>query len=241
MNSIEIIRKIIRNLWIVRWIIPTIYFNFHYLPFRQAMYLPILLRKPRLNKLKGKVTIMGKVKPGMIRLGIFSVSIYPARGIMFQNCGEIIFKGRCRIGNDSYISVGDTGHLIFGDGFSASSSLKIACYDTIQLDRDVHCGWECIFMDTDFHRMKYVDRGESPKAYGPITIGEGCWLGFRSVVQKNTVLPNRTTVASNSLVNKAYDIPEASIIGGVPAKLVKTGLYRDMNDDSIYYDCKHSN
>ena len=178
----------------------------------------------------------GKIKPGMIRLGVFSVSIYPSRGFMIENRGSIIFRGRCSIGNDSYISVGKSGTLIFGDSYSATTSLKIACYDIIEFGKDVSCGWECTFMDTDFHRMKYLDGRESPKPYGPIRIGDGCWFGFRSVVQKNTVLPRRTTVASNSLVNKAYNIPEASIIAGQPAKLVKTGIYRDMNDDKINYN-----
>ena len=170
----------------------------------------------------------------MIKLGVFGVSIYPNRGIMIENNGTIIFKGQCYIGNDSYISVGKSGTLIFGDGFSAS--LKIACYDTIDLSKDVHCGWECVFMDTDFHRMKFIDGRESPKAYGPIRIGDGCWFGFRSIVQKNTLLPNRTTVASNSLINKIYDIPEVSIIAGQPAKLVKVGICRDMKDNMVVYN-----
>ena len=235
----KIIKKIKRDAWVLRYIIPTIYFNFHYLPFRQAIFLPVYLRKPKLLTLKGKVIIQmggGKIKPGMIKLGVFGVSIYPSKGIMFQNRGTVVFRGRCSIGNDSYISVGKSGTLVFGDGFSASTSLKIACYDTIEFSKDVHCGWECTFMDTDFHRMKYLDGRESPKPYGPIRIGEGCWFGFRSIVQKNTVLPKRTTVASNSLVNKAYYIPEASIIAGQPAKLVKTGIYRDMHDDKIIYE-----
>ena len=171
----------------------------------------------------------------MIRLGVFGVSIYPSKGIMFQNRGTIIFKGRCSIGNDSYISVGKSGTLVFGDGFTATTSLKVACYDTIEFGKDVLCGWECTFMDTDFHRMKYLDGRESPKAYGSIRIGDECWFGFRSVVQKNAILPKRTTVASNSLVNKAFEIPEASIIAGQPAKFVKTGLYRDMKDDNVEY------
>lgn len=37
----------------------SIYFNFHYLPFRQAVKLPILLYKPKLLKLKGIVKIGG--------------------------------------------------------------------------------------------------------------------------------------------------------------------------------------
>lgn len=235
----RIFNKIKRDAWVLRYIIPTIYFNFHYLPFKQAILLPVYLRKPKLLTLKGKVIVQngrGGVKPGMIRLGVFGVSIYPSRGIMFQNSGTIVFKGRCSIGNDSYISVGKSGTLVFGDGYTATTSLKVACYDTIEFGKNVSCGWECVFMDTDFHRMKYLDGRESPKAYGPIRIGDGCWFGFRSIVQKNTVLPNRTTVASNSLVNKRYDIPEASIIAGQPAKLVKTGIYRDMKDDMIKYN-----
>ena len=66
------------------------------------------------------------------------MSIYPSRGIMIENRGTIIFKGRCSIGNDSYVSVGKSGTIVFGDGFSASTSLKIACYDTIELAKDVH-------------------------------------------------------------------------------------------------------
>ena len=236
----RIFNKVKQDAWVLKYIIPTIYFNFHYLPFKQAIFLPIYLRKPQLLTLKGKVIIQAggdKIKPGMIRLGVFGVSIYPSKGIMFQNRGTVVFRGRCSIGNDSYISVGKSGSLVFGDGFSASTSLKIACYDTIEFAKDVLCGWECFFMDTDFHRMKYLDGRESPKPYGPIRIGEGCWFGFRSIVQKNTVLPKRTTVASNSLVNKKYDIPEASIIAGQSAKLVKTGIYRDMHDDTVvYYD-----
>ena len=38
-------------------------------------------------------------------------------------------------------------------------------------------------------------------------------------------------------LNKYY-IPEASIIAGQPAKLVKTGIYRDMNDDKINYEIR---
>ena len=231
-----LIHKIKQNIWIVRGILSSIYFNFHHLPFRQAIYMPILLRRPKIVSAKGKIHIQAeKITPGMIKLGVNRVSIYPPTGIMIENKGKIIFQGKCCIGNDSYISVGETGKIIFGNGFSASANLKIACYHLIEFGQNTLCGWECMFVDTDFHRMKYLDGRESPKAYGPIRIGDECWFGFKSVIQKNTVLPNRTTVASNSLVNKAYDIPKASIIAGQPAKLVKTGIYRDMNDDVISY------
>ena len=42
------------------YLIPTIYFNFKMLPFRQARKLPVLLVKPKFIKLKGKLIIDDK-------------------------------------------------------------------------------------------------------------------------------------------------------------------------------------
>lgn len=55
----NILTKLWNNRRILRSILPTIYFNFHYLPFSQAIRLPILLYKPRLLKMKGNVKIGG--------------------------------------------------------------------------------------------------------------------------------------------------------------------------------------
>lgn len=51
--------KIKSKAWVLRSIIPTIYFNFHYLPFKQAIKLPIFLYKPHLKLMKGTITILG--------------------------------------------------------------------------------------------------------------------------------------------------------------------------------------
>lgn len=50
-------KKLRRYLQELRYIVPTLYFNFHYLPWRQAIKLPIVLYKPHLLACKGKVRI----------------------------------------------------------------------------------------------------------------------------------------------------------------------------------------
>lgn len=40
-------------------IIKSVYFNFHYLPFKHAIKLPILLYKPKFFKLQGHIKIGG--------------------------------------------------------------------------------------------------------------------------------------------------------------------------------------
>lgn len=79
--------KILSNRWILRSILKTIWFNFHYLPFRQAIKLPILLYKPKFLVCKGRIKIDGPVHFGMITLGCYRVSIYPNTGFTYENWG----------------------------------------------------------------------------------------------------------------------------------------------------------
>ena len=111
----SIIKKIWENRSILRSLPQTIYFNFHYLPFKQAIYLPILLYKPHFLKLKGKVQIESdKIKFGMIRMGFRTCGIYPNTGISWENHGgSILFKGSFKIGNDSYLVFGEKTKVVF--------------------------------------------------------------------------------------------------------------------------------
>ena len=69
----------------INWIY-SLYFNFHYLPLRQAIKLPIVLFRPKLLKCKGEV-ILGSdiIKTGMIQLGEHLVSLYPQKGMVWEN------------------------------------------------------------------------------------------------------------------------------------------------------------
>ena len=55
-------------------------------------------------------------------------------------------------------------------------------------------------------------------------------------IAKNTLLLYFRMLLTMVVSLNKYYIPEASIIAGQPAKLVKTGIYRDMNDDKINYN-----
>lgn len=55
----NVLKKIWKNRWILKSIIQSIYFNFHYLPYKQAFRLPILLYRPKFLKLQGSIAICG--------------------------------------------------------------------------------------------------------------------------------------------------------------------------------------
>ena len=176
---------------------------------------------------------MGGVKTGMIKLGERIAGIYPNIGFMYENSGgTIVFNGNAIMGNGCSLTIGKNGMLNVGDKFAATSEVKILCYDQIDLGKNVLCGWRTIIMDTDFHKMKYID-GHCSTGHGKIEIGDNCWIAYNCTIMKGTILPSYTIVASNSQVSSRYSIKERSMIAGIPAKLVKEGIYLDREDDII--------
>ncbi len=231
------VQKIWKYKWITRSIIHSIYFNFHYLPLKQAIKLPIILYKPKLLKCKGKITIIGEIRTGMIQLGRNIVSIYPNSGFTYENKGGIItFCGNCIIGNNSFISIGKTGKVNFGKDFFATTTFKLICYNYIYFHDSVTVGWDCLFMDTDLHKMIKLSGGYT-KGYGKIDIGNNNWFGTKSIILKNTVTPNFCTISAFSKLNRRYTLPEYSVIGTKnDIEVIASGRYLNSKDNKITYE-----
>ena len=229
--------KIIKLLQILRSLHKTLYFNFKYLPFKQACKLPILLYKPKFIKCKGKIIIDSKtICTGMIKLGFNHAHAYPHSGIVFENYGGIIiFKGTCVIGNNSSISVGPTAKLQIGDNFNATTTFRLICWYNINFDYNVRLGWENMVLDTNFHRLKNIDNSYVGKGFGSINIAHDTWIATRCTILNGTEIQPFTVVATNSLLQKKYDKSHI-LLGGSPAKIIKEGIYRDLNDDRIIYE-----
>lgn len=59
-----------------------------------------------------------------------------------------------------------------------------------------------------------------PIQKGEVTIGNHTWIGASVVIMPKVTLGNYCVVAANSFVNQSF--PDYSIIGGTPAKLIRT-------------------
>lgn len=219
-----------------RSIFTSIWFNFHYLPFKQAMKLPILLYKPHIIASKGTIVIKGEVRPFMIRLGIPQVYIYPNSGVMFENWGgQIVFEGPCKVGNASAISVGEKGVLRINDDFRATCSLKLACYHQIEIGKNVLVGWDCMIVDSDFHVMTKKD-GSTTRGYAPVRIGNNVWMAMKCIVLKGSVIPNDTVLSACTLFSTKKNFNEKSVISSSLEPFVKIeGMYRNITNDNITY------
>jgi acetyltransferase-like isoleucine patch superfamily enzyme len=54
----------------------------------------------------------------------------------------------------------------------------------------------------------------------PVHIGANTLLGYKVAVMAGVTIGNRSIVASNSVVTK--DVPDRTVVGGVPARIIKT-------------------
>jgi len=61
-----------------------------------------------------------------------------------------------------------------------------------------------------------------PVTFGPVEIGDNCWLPHAYVLP-NVVIGKGTVVAAYSLVNKS--LPAYSLAGGIPAKVLQENIY----------------
>lgn len=64
-----------------------------------------------------------------------------------------------------------------------------------------------------------------PLIEGEVSIGDHSWIGANTIIMPGTILGKFCVVAANSFVNKSF--PDYSVIGGNPAKLIKTLSHPD--------------
>ncbi len=116
------------------------------------------------------------------------------------------FEALCEIGNNSGIGVNAIigGRTIIGN--------------------DVMMGRECIIICRN-HRFDRTDIPMNQQGFSEsttITIGNDVWIGDRVTILPGSKIGNGCIVAAGAVVTG--NIPDYSIVGGVPARIIKKRL-----------------
>lgn len=218
------IRRFFRTSWI-----KSIYFNFTMLPFKQAIHLPILMTKyTYFYSIPGRIILKDKPRFAMIRMGFLAEDIITPKDArtLLQIEGIWEVGERVQLGCGVTLRIEKDATLITERDVRIGAKVKIICYDKIHIGYNSSITWECQVIDTTFHYIRNIEDKSLVELTSPIIIGNNSWICNRSSVMKGAEIPPHTIIASESLCNKKYEIPEYSMIGGIPAKLIKTGIYR---------------
>lgn len=185
-----------------------------------------------------KVVVYGKNPKGML-LG---------KQVSFFNCPKISWGKFLRLGNHVYISALGKNGVSFGNNVSIGAFSRIVVSTSLQdigsrivLGNNVGIGEfaylggagglvigdDCIVgqylschpENHNYQKESILIRQQGISRKG-ITIGSNCWIGSKVTILDGVHIGSGCVIAAGSVVTKSF--PENSIIGGVPAKLLKS-------------------
>lgn len=121
---------------------------------------------------------------------------------------EILTPFTCDYGNNIHLgkNVFINSHCYLMDGAN------------ITIGNDVFIGPYCGFYTAN-HPLQYMPRNKGLEKALPITIGDNCWFGANVSVMPGVTIKSGCVVAAGAVITK--DMPENSLIAGVPAKVIK--------------------
>lgn len=200
---------------------------------KTACRLPISVRyNCKLADLSGRVVFPNKVQPNMLMIGFGDVGVFDKRysRSILEIKGTIVVRGKANFGHGAKISIGPKGTLIVGDGVSNTAEGTIICFNKVTIEDNCAISWNTLITDTDFHSVENTDTHQIFPAYGEIHIGQGVWIGTRSVILKNTIIPDECIVAANSTACKHYT-ERNTLLAGNPAVVKKTHVRKSTIGD----------
>lgn len=115
-----------------------------------------------------------------------------------------------------------TGRLIIGNDVWIGSGVYLSATgnSTITIGSHIDFGPQCMVL-TGSHKVE--PEGEHIGGRGTsasVSIGDGCWLGARSVILPGVLLPGKTLVAAGTIVTKSIHESHC-LLAGVPAEIKK--------------------
>jgi acetyltransferase-like isoleucine patch superfamily enzyme len=151
-------------------------------------------------------------------------------------------NGPLFLGRRLQIQIARRGRVDFGRFVWIGDGTKIRCHEgevvigaktvlgqdcTISAYRRVRIGEQCVIADRamfiDFdHGVVEVERPIRHQGIykRDVIIGSNCWIGYGACILRGVRVGDNAIVGSNSVVTR--DVPANSVVGGVPAKVIRT-------------------
>lgn len=202
----------------------SLFFCLRYLPFRQALHLPVLIHPHvRIKLHRGCISFRGRLHSSML---VFGFPGTEGQG----NCQSLISIGRggklvvaedVQMACGTRVVIGKQGVMQVGRRFWCNGDCSFYCTTKISIGDDNMYGWNISFNTSDGHYV--YENGVQKPMEGKIVIGSHVWIASHCHISKNSYVADDCVVAQNSLVGKRFETSKC-LIGGVPAKLLKENV-----------------
>lgn len=113
-----------------------------------------------------------------------------------------------------------------GDDFLANYNVTILDISTVTIGNNVWIAPNTLITTVN-HPITPKGRREHLGISKPVTIGNDVWIGGNCTILPGVTIGNNVVVAAGAVVTK--DIPDNSLVGGVPARLIRE-IDNDIDD-----------
>lgn len=142
-------------------------------------------------------------------------------GKNFKISGEIISShhGKIEIGNNCLVgprcTIGAVNHVKLGNWVRLSNNVTMIDNNNHPVNPQDRKIMNSVDYSSPYRTWKYA-------VSKPIIIHDNVWIGRNSIINKGVTIGENSIVAAGSVVTK--DVPANCIVGGNPAKVVKTNI-----------------
>lgn len=191
--------------------------------------LRVALRRPLL--LHPSVRLRG-VRRGSIEIGsgarlILGMPSSEGRSVArtelyMERGSRLVISGLVTMAAGTRVIVRKDATMEMEGGFFCNGDCIFESYDSILFGPDALMGWNVSITTSDGHDV-FPLGGERKPQKAPVTIGRHVWVASNTIIGKGVTISDDCVVAQGSLVTKQFTEPHC-LIGGVPAKILKTGI-----------------
>lgn len=153
------------------------------------------------------------IKKGKLRFGQAFNIVEPFPSLLeMQKNAQLYIGSNAAIRPGCHIVIAKGAILKIGQAW-INRNTKIKCFNSIEIGEDVRISENCTIWDSDAHTINNTEKTK------PIKIGNHVWIGTNCVILKGVTIGDGAIIAAGSIVTK--DVPTKSLVGGVPAKVLK--------------------
>lgn len=135
----------------------------------------------------------------------------------FGENAKMIVNGSFSFFDQSSIYINKNATIELGSGY-INGRANISCFEKIVIGNNVVISEGVTIRDSDNHEIIR----ENYKKTQPIYIGNNVWIGINVTILKGVSIGDGSIIAAGSIVTS--DVPPRTLVGGVPAKIIKKDI-----------------
>jgi maltose O-acetyltransferase len=132
----------------------------------------------------------------------------------------LFYKVGKRVNIQSHVRIEGWHNISIGNNSGIGRASHLSAISKIEIGDNVMIAEQLIIITANHSISGSKNMMDLPMVLSPVKIGNNVWIGARVIILPGVNIGNNVVIASGAVVTKNF--PSNCIIGGVPAKIIKS-------------------